>query len=280
MTSDEIDPHHAYGKLLSHPRVQSFLAERVDPYGLPAADASDIIGQVLAALWARRHDDDPPDTLGRLLGLAGVVFEGKLADYFRRKDVDQRRRVDAARLVGGEAAGTEGDPRRAPDPMDEIHLHRSMTPEDALQAKEQLAFVSVQEERGVITRDDMEVMQAQRSGERTFEELAAERGMPAEALRQRIHRVRKRMVKAWLEYSLFTKAWMIVFLILLFLVVVTVVVAALRRKEPPPPPLPPPPAPTQTQPAPTQVQLPPAPETPPETPVRTRPDGKEARPRH
>jgi RNA polymerase sigma factor (sigma-70 family) len=264
MPPADFDQNHVFGKLLSHPRVMEFLSERVDPYDLPKVEADDIIGQVLAALWNRRDDEDRPDNLPRLLGLARTVFEGKLVDYFRRKDVDQRRRVDTARLSGeGSEDGQATRPARPheqPDHMDEVHLQRSMTPEDALAAKEKLAFVQAQLTKGVLTHDDIEVMHAQHVGERTYEELAAERGQSADALRQRIHRVRMRILRAWAEYGLFTKTWMIVFFILLFLVVVTVVVAAFRRREPPPVP-PPPPAPTQTQ-------LPPAPQAP----VRALPD--------
>jgi RNA polymerase sigma factor (sigma-70 family) len=236
--------------------VQAYLKECASSYSLPEADVSDIIGQVLAALWARRGDVNPPDNLSRLLGLARVVFEGKLVDYFRRKEVDRRRRVDAPRIMGEQTGRPEGAPLDPPNPMDEVLLRRSITPEDRLEAKEQLAFVNEQVEMGVITHDDIEVMQAQRVGERSFEELAAERGVAADTLRQRIHRVRQRMIKAWLEYSLFTKTWTITLLILLFLVVVTVIVAALRRKEPPPPLPEPPPAPTQTQ---SAAPLPPQP---------------------
>jgi RNA polymerase sigma factor (sigma-70 family) len=258
MPPDDFDPHHAFGKLLSHPRVQAFLTERVAPYGLPEADSKDIIAQVLAALWRRRDEDDLPDNLNRLLGLARTVFEGKLVDYFRRKDVERGRIVDGARLMGKGAELEEpprhNRPHEQPNHVDEILPQRSMTPADALEAKEQLAFVQTQLDKGVLTHDDIEVMQSQHAGEQTYEELGAERGVSADALRQRIHRIRMRMLKAWTEYSLFTKTWMIVFFILLFLVIVTVIAAALRRKEPPPAP-PPPPAPTQTQ-------LPPAPTAP------------------
>ena len=252
MFPGDFDSNDPYGKLLSRRGVHRYLKKRVGKYGLPSADAKDVVAQVYEVLWKRREDPGRPHDMARLIALAGTVFEGKLTDYFRRKDVDRRRRVDGPSLMGAADREEHGaHPREQPNYVDEIAPSRSMTPSDSLEAKEQLAFVKDQMNRGVLTHDDVEVMEAQHSGERTYEELAAERGVNTDALRQRIHRVRARMIKAWLEYSLFTKAWTIAFLILLFLVVVTIVVAAIRRRQPPPPPEPPP--------APTVTQLPPAP---------------------
>ncbi len=235
----------SYGKLLSHPTVQQVLEAKAASYTLPAVDAQEIVASVFDALWRRRNDEDPPDTLSRLIALASTIFEGKLNDYFRRKAVNQARIVDASLLKKADVDVRGIRPHDQPNYVDEIAPQRSVTPEDALEAKEQLAFVQTQVDKGVVTPDDIEVMQAHQAGERTFEQLAAERGVRTETLRQRIHRLRKRLLKAWAEYSLVTRTSTIVFLLLLLLVVVTVVVAALRRKEPPPPPQPPP-APTQT----------------------------------
>ena len=60
----DIDPHHAFGKLLSHPTVLAFLSEQVAPCGLVDADSKDIIAQVLAVLWSRGNEGDLPGSFG------------------------------------------------------------------------------------------------------------------------------------------------------------------------------------------------------------------------
>jgi hypothetical protein len=231
-----------YGKLLGDPRVLAFLTAKVDAYGLPHAQAEDIVSKTFEALWRQADKEDAPDNLARLLGLAGVVFEGKLNDYFRRKAVDEGRLVDARNVILGKAA--EDAPASAhgqPNYVDRMATHFPRTPSTALAIHEKMAFVQGKVKEGVLTYDDIEVMEAQHAGEQTLDELAKERGMQPAALRQRLHRIRKKLIKAWAEFSLITKTTTIVFLILLLLVVVTIVAAALRRKEPPiplPPPVP------------------------------------------
>jgi RNA polymerase sigma factor (sigma-70 family) len=264
------DPKNPYGALLSDPSVLALLTKRLESYSLPAAEAQDIVSAALEALWRRRDDEDRPDNLARVLGLASTVVEGKVNDYFRRKGVREMRIVDGARLQGPDADPPAERPQEQPNYVDEIAALRSMTPEDSLAAKEKLSFVNAQVNKGVLTEDDIEVMQAQQSGEETLEELAQVRGVPAGTLRSRLHRLRKKLALAWAEYSLITKTSTIVFLILLFLVVVTVIAAALRRREPPPPLPPPPPAPT-----PTQVQ--PAPTAPAPPLLPNRPQDKESK---
>jgi DNA-directed RNA polymerase specialized sigma24 family protein len=251
-----------YRALLADPRVRAFVEKRVFSYSLPHAETQDIVGKVFEALSRRCDDADRPDSLARVLGLASTVTEGKVTDYFRHRTVEQAR---IARAPGPDAMGNEPEPGPGDLPdVEEMALPRSMSPEQALAVKEKLAFVRTQVEAGEVSPDDIDVMQSQAAGD-TMEELAAARGMPAGALRTRIYRVRKKLLAAWLEFSLLTKTTTIVLLILLFLVVVMVVAAAFRRREPPPP-LP--------RPAPSEMTLEQAPRAPVEE-APSRRNGKE-----
>jgi hypothetical protein len=87
-------------------------------------------------------------------------------------------------------------------------------------------------EAGTLTHDDIEVMLAEKAGEKTLGELAKERDMEPAALRQRLTRIRKKIKKEWSIRS----TRMLVITILMVLLLVTLAVAMAGRNEPPTPP--------------------------------------------
>ena len=75
---DPTDPHHAYGKLLSHPRVQEFLKERASSYSLAEADS----GYVLKKTFLELHRKMLVD-FGMPVESAQRQLERSLAQYSR-----------------------------------------------------------------------------------------------------------------------------------------------------------------------------------------------------
>ncbi len=236
---DPIDPHSAYGRLLSHPRLRKLLDGALRAHRLQPADVDELRGQVLDALWRRRLDADPPDNLPRLLALARKVLEGRLVDFFRRRDVERARLADPP--MPAREDGRRGAPAGQDQPnfVDEVAPPRSITPEDALRASEQLAFVQDMLDGGVLGPDDLEVLQAERAGEKTFEQLAAERGIKGATLRQRVHRLRETLAQEWARRN---RAWnvrstrLLLVMMLLLLLLATMALAVAGRREPPPAP--------------------------------------------
>jgi hypothetical protein len=112
-----------------------------------------------------------------------------------------------------------------------VRPQRSIDPEDQQQAAEQLAFVQESLEAGTLTHDDIEVMLAEKAGEKTLGELAKEREMEPATLRQRLTRIRKKLKKEWSIRS----TRMLVITILMVLLLVTLAVAMAGRNEPPTP---------------------------------------------
>jgi len=98
--------------------------------------------------------------------------------------------------------------------------------------QERLALVQEKIADGTLTEDDVEVMRAQHFGEKSFDQLAAERAVEPSALRQRINRIRKALRGAWHVRS----TALLITYILLLLLSISVVVAVARRPAPPPPP--------------------------------------------
>jgi RNA polymerase sigma factor (sigma-70 family) len=227
-----IDPHSGYGKLLSHPRLAEFLKLSLKEYTLQEADRDDLAAQVMDALWRRSEDADPPDNLPRLIALAKKVLEGKMIDFFRHREVERENLVEPP--MPGRADGREGAPagRDQPNFVEELRPQRSIDPHDSLEAGEKLAFVQEMFDDGVLTHDDVEVMEAERAGEKTLAELAKERGVEAPALRKRVQRIRDKIKKEWNLRS--TRLLLIT--ILMVLLLVTLAVAMAGRSDPPTPP--------------------------------------------
>jgi RNA polymerase sigma factor (sigma-70 family) len=193
-------PYAAYADLLTRPEVRTALWKRV--WRLQPADAADLVSESFEALWRRRDDPNLPDSLPRMIGLALRVIDGKVVDRNRRRAVDRKRLVDAARLVPRDEddaplAQVAGEDQ--PNYVDEIAPLRSITAYDHLAARQKLAFVQSCAHRVGLTDDDVEVMQALDADELTVEQAAAERGIPAGALRVRLHRLRQRLGQAWAE---------------------------------------------------------------------------------
>jgi DNA-directed RNA polymerase specialized sigma24 family protein len=184
------------------------------------------------ALWRRSEDADPPDNLPRLIALAKKVLEGKLIDFFRHREVERDNLVDPP--MPARADGRKGAPagRDQPNFVDEVRPQRSIDPQQSLEASEKLAFVQEMFDDGTLTPDDVEVFEAERAGEKTFSELATERGVEPPALRKRLQRIRDKMKKEWNLRS--TRVLLITILMLLLLV--TLAVAMAGRSDPPPAP--------------------------------------------
>ena len=193
-------PYAPYASWLTRPEVRTALWKRV--WHLQAADAADLVSESFEALWRRRDDPGLPDSLPRMIGLALRVIDAKVIDRDRRRAVQRKRLVDAARLVPRD----EDDPPLSevagedqPNYVDEIAPLRSITAHDHLAARQKLAFVQRTADPVGLTDDDVEVMQAIDVGEVTVEEAAAERGIAASALRVRLHRLRQGLGKAWAD---------------------------------------------------------------------------------
>lgn len=208
------------------------LYKYLEPQELQLADVKELIQQTLEALWRRRDDGDPPNNLARVIALAKRILEGKLVDFYRHLGYE-RRHVTAAPMPPRED-GKEGAPDGPDQPnhVDEVKPPRSITPAERLETKEQLAFVQEKIEDGTITHDDIEVMQSQRAGEKTLQELAAERGLKSSALRKRLQRIRESLNKEW---NLRSTKFLVVMMLLWLLLVTLAVVAAGRLFHPPQP---------------------------------------------
>ncbi|HEY1693791.1 MAG TPA: hypothetical protein VGG39_16605 [Polyangiaceae bacterium] len=250
----------AFARALSDPSLGAYIAATLAPLKLPYGDKADIAASVKDALWRRRGDADPACTMPRMFGLAKTVLDGKIKDYFRRITVERARFDDAPRTVSdGEGEGSEGK-RDRPNVVDRLRPSSPMTPERALLARHQLAFVQQVAPEIGLTEDDVAVMHDIRWDENaTWETLAAERGTTGEALRKRITRLQAKLDARW-KKVLRRKLILPVFVLLLLLLLGLVAIVAGRSA--PPPPEPPPPAPT------VQVQPPPAPPPVAPTPAR------------
>jgi len=233
-----IDLHTPYGRLLSHPRVREFLVKSLTKHDLPLADAEDIVSRCFEALWRRRVDADPPNSLPRLIGLARKVLEGKLFDYFREKAHHDENLVFPQmpeREDGREGAPDGPDQPNFVDQVEPTPEVAKPGPHETLERTEQLSFVHEKLADGTLTPDDIEVMQAEQAGEKSLEQMAAERNMPAGTLRSRISRIRKALREEWEAFSLRSTTTIIV-MILMFLLLVTVAVAVGSRFWPRPAP--------------------------------------------
>jgi hypothetical protein len=227
-----IDPNTAFGRLLSHPRVREYLRLTLADYDLDDADRKDLSAQVMDALWRRRLDADPPGNLPRLMALTQKVLEGKLIDFFRHREVERDNLADAPMPARDDGREGAPDGKDQPNFVDELCPPRSIHPEDQRQAAEQLAFVQESLEAGTLTHDDIEVMLAEKAGEKTLAALAAERDMEPAALRKRLERIRKKLKKEWTLRS----TRMLVLTLVVALLLVTLAVAVAGRKDPPPAP--------------------------------------------
>jgi len=233
-----IDPRTPYGSLLSHPRVREFLVKSLTKHDLPLADAEDIVSRCFEALWRRRLDADPPNNLPRLIGLARKVLEGKLFDYFREKAHHEENL--AVPEMPEREDGREGAPDGPDQPnfVDQVQPTPEVAkpgPDEMFETREQLTFVQEKLANGTITPDDIEVMQAEQAGEKSLEQMAAERNVPAGTLRSRISRIRKALREEWASLSLRSTTTIIV-MILMFLLLVTLAVAVGSRYWPRPEP--------------------------------------------
>ncbi len=223
----------AYRQLVSHPRVYELLQDKVRELDLQGADGEDLIAQTYEALWRRRTDDSPPDSLPRIRGLAKEVLKGKVADFFRHKAVVQARIKDAPAPRGEQHERGES-PRDQPNYVEELRPPRTITPEVALQAKQQMEFTQRVAAKVGLTDDDVETMQALDCDEMTVEQAAALRGMEPGALRVRLHRIRKRINEAWRKHNLIRTPTGLVILILLLLLTYAIALGIARRNDPPP----------------------------------------------
>jgi DNA-directed RNA polymerase specialized sigma24 family protein len=193
-------PYAAYAELLTHPHVRQAMWKMVRR--LPRADSQDLISQSFEALWRRRDDPHLPDCIERMIGLARRVMEAKVVDYYRRRDVERARIVDAPHFPRD-----EGDPPPAgrssedqPNFVDEIVPPRTITAYDRLEVKQRLAFLNASAPKVGITDDDVEVMLAVDVGELTLDQASVERAIPGSALRMRLLRIRRKLDHEWTEH--------------------------------------------------------------------------------
>ena len=159
------------------------------------------------------------------------MLEGKLFDYFREKSHHEENLVVPP--MPEREDGREGAPDGADQPnfVDQVVPTPEVArpgPEEAYEAREQLGFVREKLADGTITPDDIEVMQAEQAGEKSLEQMAAERNVPAGTLRSRISRIRKALREEWEALSL-RSTTTLVLVILVFLLMVTFAIAAASR---------------------------------------------------
>ncbi len=190
----------AYSVLLTHPHVRQAIWRMVRR--MPRADGQDLISQSFEALWRRRDDPHLPDCIERMIGLARRVMGAKIVDYYRRRDVERSRIVDAPHIPRDE---DEPPPARRPREeqpnfVDEILPPVSIDASELLGVRQQLAVVQSDAERIGFTDDDLEIMLAVDADEVTLEEAAAARGMAGNALRMRLLRIRRRLDQAWVDH--------------------------------------------------------------------------------
>jgi DNA-directed RNA polymerase specialized sigma24 family protein len=239
--ADRIAPTDAgaYGRLLSDPRVRAYLWARLGPIRIPRAQKEDFVGAVLDALWSRRTDRHPVDSVARMLGLARTILEAKLADHWRHLAVVAKVEVEPAPEGGG--------------PAGELPPLRSITPEERLDAKQRLEHINLIAASIGLTEDDVDVMTMTYEGEASYAELAAARGMTAGALRTRIHRLQSAIRRSWGRR---VKRTLLLTVLLLALLVLCALAAMGPARNPPPPA--PPPAPTVHRAGPVSPAAPPA----------------------
>lgn len=235
-----------YGRLLSDPRMRAFLWGRLRPIHIPDPDKENLVGAVLATLWQRRTDRYPVRTLDRMQGLGRTILEGRVVDYWRRQKTAAARTVDAPRTTPArDAVPLPDKPWNQPNYVEELRPPRSITPEDALHAKQQMQYVNEVAAKIGLTDDDVEVMFAITWDEKaSYEELAAERGVKPGALRTRIHRLQKAVREGWNRR---VKRTLILTLLILAMLLLYALATIGPAHNPPPAPLP---APTVNQVAP------------------------------
>jgi hypothetical protein len=232
------DAEHAeYAALLAHPRIRSFLMERMRAKQLQASDKEDIFSAVRETLWKRRHDRHPPRTLPRVLGLAKKIVDGKIVDFFRHAAVVRERFRDAPRVNHDEDAPPGDSPSDQPNYVEELRSPCSVRPDDELETKRRKAFVNEMAPQLGLTRDDVDVMFTMTwDSDATWTELAAERGETPAKLRQRIGRLQAKMRKAWARRI--APKVLLTLLIVAMLVLYALTIFGPARNPPPPAPLP------------------------------------------
>ncbi len=193
-------PYAAYSVLLTHPHVRRAIWMMVRR--MPRADGQELISQSFEALWRRRDDPHLPDCIERMIGLARRVMEAKIIDYYRRRDVERSRIIDAPHVHRDE---NEPPPARRssaeqPNFVDEILPPPSIDAAELLAVKQQLAFVESCAERVGLADDDVEIMQAVDADEMTLEQAAAAHGMAGNALRMRLLRIRRKLDQGWAQH--------------------------------------------------------------------------------
>ncbi|HEY2509360.1 MAG TPA: hypothetical protein VGI39_00765 [Polyangiaceae bacterium] len=133
------------------------------------------------------QDDD------ELLALVTVVAQGKLVDHKRRATVDEARNVDAS------------DEAVVQLPAEAISAFKTT------EWKKMLAFVEKLDERGEIEAGFLRVARRLAVGE-SYEEIAADEGVSAPALRKRMERERKRILQRWSAFTGLAGAALAIFL--------------------------------------------------------------------
>jgi hypothetical protein len=219
----------AYGRLLADPRVRSYLWARLDDVNIARADKRELVDGVVATLWKRRTAKYSVDNLGRMLGLARTILDGRLVDYWRHQAVLDAKVVNPPQPDGGHSR----KPQNQPTFVEELQPPTSMTPERSLLAKERLEYVNSVAAQIGLTDDDVEVMYAVTwDPTASYEELAAERRTTASALRSRIHRLQEKVRKGWSRH---TKRSLVLMLLLLAMLLLFALSALGPARNPPPP---------------------------------------------
>ncbi|HEY3816823.1 MAG TPA: hypothetical protein VGL81_06625 [Polyangiaceae bacterium] len=215
--------------------MRAFLWARLGPMQLPREFKEDFVGDVMVALWQRRTDADPASTIHRMVGLARTILEGKLVDYWRHQEILDERTVDAPRTYAEDAPDAD-EAEGQPTYVEELRPLRSLMPDDALDAKQQMEHLNEVATEIGFTDDDVEDLYAVTwDSNATYEELAEERGMTPGALRTRLHRLSKAASESWDRK---VKRRLILPLLLLAMLLLYVLAAIGPARKPPPPPAP------------------------------------------
>ena len=147
---------------------------------VPAADAPDMVQNVLTALLAHAH---APDTVDGLIALGRRMLQNDLVDHYRHRETVRDVEVCALDDQHAETIAPAA-PAEAWDGADVAKRAR---------------LVNALVERGQLTHADVDVLE--RADAEGYPALAAELGTTDQALRVRAHRKRTLLRQGWKRYA-------------------------------------------------------------------------------
>ncbi len=164
---------------------------------VPAADAADMVQNVLEALLAHGH---PPDTVEGLVGLGLRMLRNDLVDHYRHRGIVKR--VESGPLEDDQRDGIA--PAIPAEAWDGIDVQR------------RAHVVSHLVARGKLTDGDVDLLE--RTAREGYPAIAAELGMTDTALRVRAHRKRAVLREGWARYVAYGLSGVAVLLLVAYVV--------------------------------------------------------------